>query len=265
VLEAAKVKGVVVARVDGHAITADQVSALPELAPREAVRRLASERLLMAEASRRGYGTRRAVLLAERQALAQAVLADEEERVTVSTEELRAAYEAQRDRFHRPERRTSVHVLARVPEDAEPALDAQARAFAAHVIAEFAAADAVEDVVARYRGFEHAAFQVVAEDIPAAGQQASFVKPYLDALFSLEDTGVVPEPVHTVFGWHAIAVTKIEPESSVPFEQAAEALRSELLIDKRKHHVDAFTAQLRRRVGVAIDPEAIARLRAMTP
>ena len=120
-------------------------------------------------------------------------------------------------------------------------------------------------MLSRYRDYKHAAFGVTVEDIPAAGRGAPFVKPYLDAIFSVDGVAVVPEPVRTMFGWHAIAVTAIEPAYLEAFETAANILRPELRTEKRKMHVEALMEALRRQVGVEVDADAVARLRTMAP
>ena len=49
-------------------------------------------------------------------------------------------------------------------------------------------------------------------------------------MFSLSAPGVVPEPVRTSFGWHAIRVTEILPAEETPYEKAAPILRKELSV-----------------------------------
>lgn len=264
----ARVGGTVISTVDGAPITIDEVRSLVAgsgLAPAEALRRLQGERLLMAEAERRGLRSVPEVRHVARQALVQAVLDEEAARVEVSEAALREAYEATPERFHAPERRASVHVLApvRTPDE-----DAAARAFIEGVCRELEAAPNPEASWARYQSQAEPgvrAVQAVAERLPAVDREGPFVREYLDGLFSLAAPGVVPRPVRTRYGWHAIVVTKIERARDDTFEMARDVLRRERLEADRRKHVADWVAGLEREIGVERSAEAEARIAGLEP
>ncbi len=263
--ELAQIGGVVVSTVNGRSITVADIEAVvkaSDLDPRQALASLQAERLLMDEAQRRGFERNREVRHVTRQALAQAVLTEEATRVEVTDAQLRAAYAAQKPRFSYLERRASLHVLAAFQ---DPAQDAHAYEFIRHVCREFAAAPAteVESVWARYQTYVEPGLTVSAERIPAVDRDAAFVKPYLDALFSLPAPGTVPTPVRTRFGWHAIVVREIIPSAQIPFDEASGELRPELELKAREARTEELLNGLRRDAPVRVEADAVQRIAAL--
>lgn len=253
----ATVGGGVISTVDGHPIAVSEVQELVAagLSPRVALARLQAERLLMADAERRGFGRLASVALVAEQARVQALLEAEADAVVASEQELRAAYAANLSRFEKPERRGSVHILAALPKNATPAADAAAKAFAERALRELAQTTDLEALLAGQHKQSTAEFQVIAERIPPTdreGKVIALVRPYLDALFSVAGLGVVAAPVRSEFGWHAVRVTEIVPHESTPFEQAAETLRAEMLLVRRKERVQKLVEQLRKTYRVEI-------------
>jgi peptidyl-prolyl cis-trans isomerase C len=259
-----KVGGQVVSTVDGYAITVADVEALAragQMSAREALARLQEERLLMIESERRGFAKTSDVDEVARKARVQALLDAEAAAVVVSDEDIRTAYEKQKGRFEKSERRASVHVLAQLPRTSpSPEADAAAKAFIQGVIREMRDATDLDAFCKQQSSRSTAQFQVTCEKIPAVDHGAPFVKPYLDALFSTLAPGMVLEPVRTVFGWHALRVTEILPAESTPYDKAAEQLRAELLTERRKARVDALLVELRKTYGVQIADNAAATL-----
>lgn len=261
----ARVGGAVVSTVNGEPITREEVEALvrdAHLSPPEALRRLQAERLLMAEAERRGVRGDREVRRVTRQALAQALLDQEAATVRVSDAELRAAYEREHARFAYPERRSSLHVLAFVQ---APEQDKAAYEFIRRVRDEMAASADPQAVWRRYQMQVEPGLRVSAERIPAVDRGAPFVKPYLDALFGVTSPGVVGKPVRTRFGWHAILVTEITPASHKSLEAASAELREELVLAKRKAHTEELLGALRRGVSVQVAPGATQQVAGLRP
>jgi peptidyl-prolyl cis-trans isomerase D len=146
-------------------------------------------------------------------------LADVAATVEVSDEQLRAAYEQERERFEVAEQRKARHILIEVAEGQEDA----ARSMA-------------ESVLARIRGGED--FAAVAAEVSAdAGTKAQggdlgwiargmLVGPFEDALFALQP-GEVSEPVRSEFGFHVIRLDEIRAGEVQPFEAVREELASE--------------------------------------
>jgi hypothetical protein len=252
--------GQVVSTVEGYAITLADVQALAQagLSPRDALARLQAERLLAIEAERRGFAKLSEVGEVARKARVQALLDAEANAVVIGDDDIRAAYEKNKARFEKAERRASVHVLAQLPRNgASPDVDAAAKAFIAKVIAEMHATTDLDDFCGHQSSRSTPQFHVTCEKIPAVDRAAPFVKPYLDALFTPLAPGMVLEPVRTVFGWHAIRVTEILPAESMPYDKAAEQLRSELLVERRKARIDGLIAELRKAYAVKIADNAV--------
>lgn len=261
----ARVGGAIVSTVNGEPIALTEVEALvrdSHLSPPEALRRLQAERLLMAEAARRGVRGDREVWQVTRQALAQALLDEEAAKVHVSDSELRAAYEREHARFDYPERRASLHVLAVVE---TPEQDKTAYAFIRRVLDEMATSADPESVWRRYQVKVEPDLRVSAERIPAVDRGAPFVKPYLDALFGVTVPGVVGQPVRTRFGWHAIIVTSITPASHKSLEDASAELREEISRAKRQAHTEELLGALRREVPVRVAPGAAQQVAGLPP
>jgi parvulin-like peptidyl-prolyl isomerase len=258
------VGGQVISTVDGYAITVADVEALAragQISARDALARLQAERLLMIEAERRGFAKTADVDEVARKARVQALLDAEAATAVVSDEEIRAAYEKQKGRFEKGERRASVHVLAGLPRvNPSPEADAAAKAFIEALIPEMRAAVDLDDFCKHQSSRSTAQFSVSCEKIPSVDRGAPFVKPYMDALFSTLAPGMVLAPVRTIFGWHAVRVTEILPAESTPYEKAAQQLRDELLTERRKTRVDALLVELRKNYGVQIADNAAATL-----
>jgi hypothetical protein len=232
---------------------------------RDALRRLEDEALLAREAERRGFAAHPVVREASRQAAVQALLAAEVERVEISEAEIAAAYAKQKDRFDRAEQRGSFHVLVKPGSRPEPAIEAKARAIAARVVGELqdAMAGGVqgrEAIAERYHHREVEGLQLVAETVPPYRVGGGLDKRYEQALFAIGVTGEVhPEPVRSMFGWHAVALTEVVPPERTSLEEAAPRLREELAAEARQAAFDALLRRLEAATPVAWRQEAVER------
>jgi parvulin-like peptidyl-prolyl isomerase len=259
----------VLATVADAPINAGEVGALARatgLSPRDALDRLIAEQLLAREAERRGYAARPEVGAAVERASVRAWLEAEVERAVpasaVTDAEVATTYAMQRARFERPETRTAVHVLLPLDADADESRSAAAQRFAARAIGELRA-EGPDVVVARYSANPtglSGAFHVTAEQVPDLVRGGAFDAAFLDAVFALRAPGVVPEPVRTQFGWHAIAVVAIRPELIVSFERASTTIRRELLAARRGALLTSSLAELAAQRAPRADPQLAARL-----
>jgi peptidyl-prolyl cis-trans isomerase D len=146
-------------------------------------------------------------------------LADVAANVEVTEEQLRAAYEEERERFETAEQRRARHILVEVAEGQEDA-----------------ARSTAESILARIRGGEN--FAAVAAEVSAdAGTKAQggdlgwigrgmLVGPFEDALFAMQP-GALSEPVRSEFGFHIIRLDEIRAGEVQPFEAVREELASE--------------------------------------
>jgi post-segregation antitoxin (ccd killing protein) len=267
-----------VAHVDGRPVGAGEVARLAreaELTPREALDRLVTREVLAAEAERRGLDRsaplRTALERATRRAAVQAWLAAEVEATSpppvVDEAAIDAAYVRQRARFVVPEKRASVHVLVPLdprdgPERAEAARRLAARALAALRVGEPTA------VVARFAADPEAlggGFRVRAEAVPPLAREDAADPAYTRALFDVPGPGVLPAPVRSSFGWHAVAVTSVEPESIAPREEVRATLQRELTTVARRTKLEALLAAAERHHPTRYADDVDARLLALDP
>jgi hypothetical protein len=249
----AEVGGQIVSTVEGFPITVADVKHIvdeSDLTPEEALRRLQAERLLMVEAEGRGFTGDSEVAWTARQAAVQALLDQIEASAVITDADLLAAYDKAGPRFVRPELRASVHVLARLPKSAAPAVEAAAKAFIERKIAELGSAADPSAFARSLAGQRTPEFEIIAETLPPYPKAGRLDPAYASALFSLPSPGIVATPVRTSFGWHAVRVTSIEPEHRTPHEEAYKQLRPELLVERRSQLVDAAIDAARQQNGV---------------
>jgi peptidyl-prolyl cis-trans isomerase C len=254
----ASVGGRVVSTVDGHPITLDEVKRLADkggISVEEALHLLQSELLLMAEAERRGYQDEADVELVARKARVQALLDAEAQSVEVSEARIDEAVAGSGDRFKQPERRRSIHVLAKLKGVDDPDAWDAGRRFIESVLPRLRE-EGIGALRKELGGKQVDGFRVLVEDVPAASRGASYAQPYLDALFSLDAPGVVPKPVKTLFGWHAIVVEEIIPAEEKTEAEAREIVREELLLDARIEHTRELIEMLRARTPIEIADSA---------
>jgi parvulin-like peptidyl-prolyl isomerase len=260
------VGGQVVSTVNGEPIALAEVDELVAagLTPQEALERLQAERLLVAEARRRGVGDEWAVSEVERKAAVQALLSETASAVTVSDDELEAAFAKEHARFEQPERRACVHVLATVPKGASAEVADKARAVAEKLAPELEHAEDLDAFVHTYRKTVIDGVRVVVERLPAMPLHGRLVQSFADALFSLAQPGMVPGVVQTSFGWHAIRVTEIDPAIATSKEEAFVTLRKELLVQHQTARVQEFLRQLAAAHPVKLSDKAAQALGSLT-
>jgi parvulin-like peptidyl-prolyl isomerase len=260
--EVVEVSGDVVSRVNGSAIGVTEVERLAQvgkLPPNAALERLQAERLLGQEANERGYARRSHTELIAREALVQELLANVVEPVEVSQQELEQSYASQKSRFTQPEKRRATHVLAKLDPSAGPEAKAVAQAFIKQTIRALQTSRDSQETLAMAKAESSPSFSVEVQELPLAADDGTFVAEFSRALFSLDAPGVVPEPVNTEFGYHAILLTEIVPALDEPQSVAFETLRQEIVTRKRTQQMQALLTDLRKhtRVKFADDTQKI--------
>lgn len=215
--------------------------------PLKALALLEAERLLVEEAYRRGFDADPEVVQVGKQAAVQELLIERVERQTrVNDEDLEAAYERERSRFQQPERRVSVHVLAKLKRGADAKTQQAAVQLAREAIAAFKKEGDSEQLLARFRGRASTALGVITERLPPMGRDDAIEAPYKEALFSLGKPGVVGEPIRTSYGWHAIYLTEIVPAQKRSLTEVSQRLKPQVQQEKRTARVKALIEQARR-------------------
>ena len=103
------------------------------------------------------------------------------------------------------------------------------------------------------------------QDLPLARAEGMFVPEFSRALFSQSGLGVVPEPVRTQFGYHAILVTEIVPARGTPRSEALELLQAELGTHLHEKRVTALLTELRQRTPVTYARDVDSALAGLQP
>ena len=147
----------------------------------------------------------------ERRSLALLELRAEDlmDEIAVSEDELVSEFEARRDEFVKPERRSLEQVLF----DSED----EAAGFKA-------ALDGGEDFAAAAEATGQSPVDLAEL---SHEQLAAQMADMAEAAFALEQ-GQVAEPIQSPFGWHVVRVTEIQPPYEPQFEDQREALRAEI-------------------------------------
>jgi hypothetical protein len=230
------------------------------ITPREALRRLQDDLILAAEAERRGLGDDRHVEQDARRAEVQALLAEEVERAipeaSIEAEAIARAYQRHLARYVQPERRASKHALASVPRDGTPEADRAARARIAALLTQLrTTADPAGWLDERIAAGDVP--DVTIQDVPGLAPGDDAEAAYIEALFALPRPGLVPEPVRTGYGWHAILLTEVIPPRDVSLEDATPELRRSLLDSRRRARVAALVEEIAGRTPVEPNQDAV--------
>ncbi|MBK1668363.1 hypothetical protein CKO28_09985 [Rhodovibrio sodomensis] len=131
--------------------------------------------------------------------------------VAVSEQELRAAYENNKDRYGSPETRQLRQIVLDSKEQAE-----QARA-----------------LLSEGRSFAAVAQQITGHAPADLGEMRrnQLLEPLREAAFSAEQ-GAVTEPIQSPLGWHLVKVDKVNAGKTPDFEAVKDELRADLAMDK---------------------------------
>jgi peptidyl-prolyl cis-trans isomerase D len=146
-------------------------------------------------------------------------LADVADTVELSEEDLRAAYEEERERFETAEERRARHILIEVADGQEDA----ARAAAQSVVDRLNAGEDFAAVAAEVSA--DAGTKAQGGDLGWIGR-GMLAGPFEDALFALQ-TGELSAPVRTEFGFHVIRLDEVRAGDLQPFEAVREELAAE--------------------------------------
>jgi peptidyl-prolyl cis-trans isomerase D len=130
--------------------------------------------------------------------------------ITVSDEDLHAAYDARAAEFQTPERRTVDQVL----------------------VADEAAARKIESSLAQGQSLEEAAAAAGAEVLTLNSLAREDLLPELTGpVFSLQQGGI-SAPIQSPLGWHVVRVSGIEAGSTQAFEQVRETVLADVKRDR---------------------------------
>ena len=81
-------------------------------------------------------------------------------------------------------------------------------------------------------------------------QRGQMVKPFEDAVFSMEQHGEISEPVETAYGYHIIRINRVIPAQLVPYDSIKQQLMTRA---KEKHLADYRVRYIKRRIEDPIE------------
>jgi len=155
------------------------------------------------------------------------------EDVSVAEEDIRQAYERNRERFTDDAARRASHILIEVEENGGGEADQQALEKARSLLQQ------IRD------GADFAALAQEHSDDPGSASKGGelgrvepgvMVEPFEAALFALEEEGAMTEPVRTRYGYHIIKLTEYQPSGTKPLEE----VREQLVEEERKKQAEAL-------------------------
>lgn len=253
--------GPVVARVGGRAIHSDDVRsrmALEGSDARAALDALVAEAVLLHAAKEARVAPDEAALRKADRLMVRTLLHDMErdhDPEDIALERVQADFEEHRDLYQVLERRASTHLLAKASTD-------EARQTVARAHAEARESDDPSAALSAFANDDPAAAEVelVFEELPAITRKASIEKPFLDALFEAESTGLLNKPVQTNYGWHVIVVTDIQPPETRTLADVEDDIRDRLSEQSRFEALVALVQSLEAEGLVVYDHDVVTRL-----
>ena len=135
--------------------------------------------------------------------------------IKADDEELRAVFDAERERFVTPEKREVSHILTAVPPDAGADLVEQARE---RLVALRSRIDAGESFADLARAHSDDPGSAVSGGALGFIERGIMVPAFEDAAFALVP-GQVSDPVKSSYGWHLIKVTSVQESRGAAFEE----------------------------------------------
>ena len=135
--------------------------------------------------------------------------------IKADDEELRAVFDAERERFVTPEKREVSHILTAVPPDAGADLVEQARE---RLVALRSRIDVGESFADLARAHSDDPGSAVSGGALGFIERGIMVPAFEDAAFALVP-GQVSDPVKSSYGWHLIKVTSVQESRGAAFEE----------------------------------------------
>lgn len=170
----------------------------------------------------------------------------------VSEVEVRDYYDANPERFHRPERRAVRHLLVTINPEFADNTEAAARARIDAYADKLRSGASFAELAQRHSECPTA---MKGGEVGTVGPGALY--PELEALVFSLPAGGWGGPVRTVLGWHLVACDAVEPEDDVSFDAAEAQIRDHLgKVARRAAQVTWLRALAMRPVLVKSDTAA---------
>ena len=175
------------------------------------------------------------------------------DRVRIPEEELKKYYEEHRDLFTRPEQRRARHILIKVAPDASPAQQEAARKKAAELAARARAGEDFAQLAKQYS--DDPGSKKVGGEL-GWFSRGRMVPEFEQAVFSMSP-GAISDPVKTPYGWHVIQLEEVREAGVRPFEEVRGQIESQLRFPRLREEAKKVAAELRAKVK---SPEDLARV-----
>lgn len=149
------------------------------------------------------------------------------DQITISEDELRAAYTAQLTKYGQPEERSASHLLIKLPATAAQAEADQAQAKAQRLAEELRSGAKTLDQLLQEAKTDPAS-QMEGGNLGVINK-GMYDNPALEnALYALEKTGDISAPVRMPSGFHVLRLDRINPAKVKPFEEVRDSIAQEL-------------------------------------
>lgn len=157
------------------------------------------------------------------------------DKIKVSEDEIKAAYEKHKDVFKKPASVEASHILVKTEKEANDIIKTLKGVKADKLEAEFAK-------IAKEKSIEPSAKQTGGN----LGEffEGQMVKPFSDAAFSMKNKTFSPKPVKTDFGYHVIYKKDSKLESIASFEEVKSYVESQVKQDKFKEQTAKLAKSL---------------------
>jgi len=171
------------------------------------------------------------------------------DKVTATPEQISDFYKKNPERFQQGERVRASHILVAVPQNADAATKAKARAKAEGLLKKIKAG---EDFATLAReNSEDPGSAIQGGDLGPPFPPGQMVGPFNDVAFKLAP-GTVSDLVETQFGFHIIKVTEKHAARTVPLDEVRPQLTQFIENQNRQRETQAFVAGLRAKGKIEI-------------
>lgn len=169
----------------------------------------------------------------------------------VTDKDIRSYYDSHRDSFRVPEQVKASHIFIKVDPQWNEAKKAEAKR-------------KIEDIRKKIIGGQDfaALARTSSEDTTASQggdigyvRQGQLLKPVEEALFALKPEEV-SEVVESKMGYHLVKAIERKPETTVPFENVKDQLRTALRQEKEQQEANAYIVDVRKKAVVQTFPPA---------
>lgn len=218
--------------------------------------------LLSQEAERLGLGDDPEVQRTVKQVMIRLLVKNDLEKELLPTEvdeaTLKAEYEKEHDKYHRPAQvRASQIVVKSKPEAVKLLADLNAQAKDSRYFRQKAREVSIDEKTAN-RGGDLGYFSKPDEKQEG---EPEVPKAVVEAAWKLENVGdLLDAPVQSDAGWHIIKLTNKRPEMNRSFESVKRIIENRLLRDKRRQAMDDFVSGLKEKADVEIFEENLSKL-----